>query len=179
MIKERLAELIKMKNLNPSSFAKEVGIDKQSVYNYLSGKSMSMRAMEKIFRRFPDINETWFITGVEQMKKTEADYIKSDDDIVIVINALESRMRDEISWFRQTFERHTVLKYSIMRIMKDIGHDADEIEREIKANLTLRMKLLEMINLWEYTTTQVGEYKDVIISKVGNNHAAPVQREGN
>ena len=159
MLKERLAELIKEKSLNPSSFAKQVGIDKQSVYNYLSGKPMSVRSMEKVFLQFPDINETWFITGEGQMKKSEQNNIKSEDDIIIVVKALENHMQLEIKWFKQTYERHTILKYSIMRVMRDVGHDGEEIEREMKANLTLRMKLLDMINLWEQTSDKVKNYK--------------------
>lgn len=61
---DRIQELLKAKNLTPSQFADEIGIQRSGMSHLLSGRNKpSLEFVYKVLRRFPEINAEWLIRG--------------------------------------------------------------------------------------------------------------------
>lgn len=61
---ERIQELLKAKNLTPSQFADEIGIQRSGMSHLLSGRNKpSLEFVYKVLRRYPEINAEWLIRG--------------------------------------------------------------------------------------------------------------------
>lgn len=67
----RTLELINSLNLNPRSFAIEIGFNQAStIYNIIKRKSNpSKSTLDKICKRFPHVNREWLVTGFGNMFK--------------------------------------------------------------------------------------------------------------
>lgn len=73
-MKDRIQHLIDDKNLTPSRFADEVGLNRPAVSHILNGRNNpSMDALQKILKRFPEINGSWLITGEGSMYQFNID----------------------------------------------------------------------------------------------------------
>jgi transcriptional regulator with XRE-family HTH domain len=68
---ERILLVLKVKNLSPSKFADEIGIQRSSMSHIMSGRNMpSLDLVMKIMNKYPDINPEWLVMGVGQMMKS-------------------------------------------------------------------------------------------------------------
>lgn len=71
-MKERIKKIIEAKNLMPSSFADEVGINRPALSHILSGRNNpSLDALQHILTRYPEINADWLIMGKGIMYNSE------------------------------------------------------------------------------------------------------------
>lgn len=63
-LQERLKFIMKMNNLNASSFADRVGVQRSSVSHILTGRNKpSLDFIQKTLKEFPRVNGDWLITG--------------------------------------------------------------------------------------------------------------------
>ena len=76
---KRIAEIIKYLDVSIPEFAKECKIDRQSVYNYMHGKNISAKNLEKISKRYPEINEVWLYGGRGSMFVPGSHNLKTKD----------------------------------------------------------------------------------------------------
>jgi DNA-binding transcriptional regulator YiaG len=60
---QRIEAIIEFTQLTAPEFAKSCGFNTSTIYNYLHGKTVSHRNMNKIIARYPEISETWLYTG--------------------------------------------------------------------------------------------------------------------
>jgi transcriptional regulator with XRE-family HTH domain len=68
---ERILLVLKVKNLSPSKFADEIGIQRSSMSHIMSGRNLpSLDLVMKIMNKFPDINPEWLVMGIGQMMKS-------------------------------------------------------------------------------------------------------------
>lgn len=68
---DRVLLVLKIKNLTPSKFADEIGIQRSSMSHIMSGRNLpSLDLITKILNKYPDINSEWLIQGVGPMLKT-------------------------------------------------------------------------------------------------------------
>jgi transcriptional regulator with XRE-family HTH domain len=68
---ERILLVLKVKNLSPSKFADEIGIQRSSMSHIMSGRNLpSLDLVMKIMNKFPDINPEWLVMGNGQMMKS-------------------------------------------------------------------------------------------------------------
>ena len=77
-IKDRLIEVLKRKNLNASSFADILKIQKSNVSHILSGRNKpSLDFIQKFINAFPNEDVVWLITGnqINEIEKTENESI--------------------------------------------------------------------------------------------------------
>ena len=64
---ERILELMKSKNLTPSQFADEIGIQRSGISHLLSGRNKpSLEFVLKIIKRYPDVKADWLLYGNEE-----------------------------------------------------------------------------------------------------------------
>jgi transcriptional regulator with XRE-family HTH domain len=67
---DRILLVLKIKNLTPSKFADEIGIQRSSMSHIMSGRNLpSLDLITKILNKYPDINSEWLIQGVGPMMK--------------------------------------------------------------------------------------------------------------
>ncbi|MEI7663329.1 MAG: helix-turn-helix transcriptional regulator [Bacteroidota bacterium] len=61
---ERILELLKMKNLTPSQFADEIGIQRSGMSHIISGRNNpSLEFVMKVLKRYPDLKPEWLLYG--------------------------------------------------------------------------------------------------------------------
>lgn len=62
MLNEKIKDILSIKNLSPSRFADEIGVQRSSISHILSGRNKpSLDIIQKINRRFPDLGTHWFM----------------------------------------------------------------------------------------------------------------------
>ncbi len=86
---ERILLVLKIKNLSPSKFADEIGIQRSSMSHIMSGRNLpSLDLILKILQKFNDINSEWLIQGIGPMLKSgqidlfTLDQAKVKDEVV-------------------------------------------------------------------------------------------------
>lgn len=63
-IQDRIRTIIKVNNLNASTFAERIGVQSSGVSHILSGRNKpSMDFIEKVLKEFPRVDAGWLITG--------------------------------------------------------------------------------------------------------------------
>jgi transcriptional regulator with XRE-family HTH domain len=71
MINERIREILETKNMSPSRFADEIGVQRSSISHILSGRNKpSLDIITKIVRRFPELGTDWFLEEEEPEEET-------------------------------------------------------------------------------------------------------------
>ncbi len=90
---ERILEVIKKENLNHSSYADEIGIQRSSLSHILNGRNNpSLDFVIKTLQRFPNINPEWLILGKGMMYKSfeedekEIEPVSISQDLFSTIN---------------------------------------------------------------------------------------------
>lgn len=80
---DRILLVLKIKNLTPSKFADEIGIQRSSMSHIMSGRNLpSLDLIMKILTKHPDINPEWLVQGVGPMlKTTQIDLFDSQNEI--------------------------------------------------------------------------------------------------
>jgi len=85
---ERITEILRRKNLTPSQFADEIGIQRSGMSHLISGRNKpSLEFILKVLKRFPDIDPVWLLFGTT--KPTEK--IQNSD----VVESLMTNLTDE------------------------------------------------------------------------------------
>jgi transcriptional regulator with XRE-family HTH domain len=73
-MKTRIQKIIEDKNLSPSNFADEVGLNRAVVSHILHGRNKpGLENLQRILATYPDINPGWLISGVGPMYVNGAD----------------------------------------------------------------------------------------------------------
>jgi len=61
---ERILSFIKSRNLTPSQFADEIGVQRSSISHLISGRNKpSLEFVQRIIARWPEINLQWILNG--------------------------------------------------------------------------------------------------------------------
>ena len=103
-LNEKIKQILVDKNISPSHFADEVGIQRSSISHILAGRNKpSLDIVQKIIRRFPDLGINWILEdedlpeSVSEIKPFKADqYVTNELQKSPVSNASELR-RNTIS----------------------------------------------------------------------------------
>jgi len=67
ILNDRIQEIILKKDLTPSYFADEIGVQRSSISHILANRNKpSLEIIHKILRRYPDISFTWLMEGVDE-----------------------------------------------------------------------------------------------------------------
>lgn len=72
-MKEKLNDLLKSEGLKPGQFAEMLGINPAGVSHILAGRNKpGFDLLQKILRRFPQVNPDWLLLDAPQMYRTDA-----------------------------------------------------------------------------------------------------------
>ena len=103
----RLQGLINALNLNPRSFAVELGYEQATtIYNIIKRQSTPSRStLDKICNRFPQVNREWLLTGQGTMFNTPT---ASSDDLTVtakqVLDRLEPMLKNDFKKIAKEIE---------------------------------------------------------------------------
>tara|TARA_R100001480_G_scaffold134054_1_gene131146 strand:+ start:46 stop:477 length:432 start_codon:yes stop_codon:yes gene_type:complete len=103
----RLQGLINALNLNPRSFAIELGYEQATtIYNIIKRQSNPSRStLDKICNRFPQVNREWLLTGQGSMFNTST---ASSDDLTVtakqVLDRLEPMLKNDFKKIAKEIE---------------------------------------------------------------------------
>lgn len=71
---DRILELLKEKNLTPSQFADEIGIQRSGMSHLISGRNKpSLEFVMKVLHRFQDVKPGWLLYGTDEPVTDPAD----------------------------------------------------------------------------------------------------------
>lgn len=80
-MKERIELLIKIKNLNPAQFADELDVQRANVSHILNGRNNpSLDFVQRIIKRYPDINIPWLLFGEGPVIAISTEVIKTEEE---------------------------------------------------------------------------------------------------
>ena len=67
-VNDKIKQILKDKNLTPSYFADEIGVQRSSISHILSGRNRpSFDIIQKIIRRFPELGYEWILEEDQQL----------------------------------------------------------------------------------------------------------------
>jgi transcriptional regulator with XRE-family HTH domain len=80
---ERILDLMKEKNLTPSQFADEIGIQRSGMSHLISGRNNpSLEFIMKVMKRFPDVKADYLLYGkLDQATGTNENMSHAEDSI--------------------------------------------------------------------------------------------------
>ena len=80
---ERILEIMKAKNLTPSQFADEIGIQRSGISHLISGRNKpSLEFIMKVLKRFPDIKAEFLLYGTSETENKNLAAPKTENEIV-------------------------------------------------------------------------------------------------
>jgi len=96
-----------MKNISASKFADEIGVQRSSISHILSGRNNpSLDVVQKILKRFPDINPEWLLAGKGPMIKEKV------PDLFDSINDQEANISNQQSYKKDKEKSNAILNPS-------------------------------------------------------------------
>jgi transcriptional regulator with XRE-family HTH domain len=82
-LSERLQIIIDLKEIQPSKFADEIGVQRSSMSHIIAGRNKpSLDFLQKVVQRYPEININWLLSGIGEPIFAEKKE-KPDTDIEI------------------------------------------------------------------------------------------------
>jgi len=76
-LSEKIKQILSQKNISPSLFADEIGIQRSSISHILAGRNKpSLDIVQKIVKRFPDLGVNW-IWEDEELPRISGEIISS------------------------------------------------------------------------------------------------------
>lgn len=76
-LSEKIKQILSQKNISPSLFADEIGIQRSSISHILAGRNKpSLDIVQKIVKRFPDLGVNWILED-EELPKISAEITHS------------------------------------------------------------------------------------------------------
>jgi transcriptional regulator with XRE-family HTH domain len=88
---DRIKLILKVHNITASRFADEIGVQRSSISHIISGRNLpSLDLIQKILKRFPDINSEWLLNGSGTMMRS------SQPDLFNIEESAEEKPTEEI-----------------------------------------------------------------------------------
>lgn len=107
-LSERLQIIIDLKELQPSKFADEIGVQRSSMSHIIAGRNKpSLDFLQKIVQRFPEININWILSGIGE-PILNAPKAEIDTDTEISTEFEKEKVKKEIPNKEKEIERIVV-----------------------------------------------------------------------
>jgi transcriptional regulator with XRE-family HTH domain len=110
-LNEKIKQILVDKNISPSHFADEIGIQRSSISHILSGRNKpSLDIVQKIIRRFPDLGINWILEdedlpeSISEIKPFKAEHYSINDQQKTMVSSVSESRRSTISQQNTTQE---------------------------------------------------------------------------
>jgi transcriptional regulator with XRE-family HTH domain len=95
---DRIKLILKVHNITASRFADEIGVQRSSISHIVSGRNLpSLDLIQKILKRFPDINSEWLLNGNGSMMRNSEPDLFNIEEKVAEKPMEENNIEEEIS----------------------------------------------------------------------------------
>ena len=85
---ERILELMKQKNLTPSQFADEIGIQRSGISHLISGRNKpSLEFIMKVLKRYPDVKAEYLLYGTSESGMEIKEESRVEKEIIPKVSA--------------------------------------------------------------------------------------------
>ncbi|MCF2517283.1 helix-turn-helix transcriptional regulator [Dyadobacter sp. CY351] len=75
-LNEKIKQILADKNMSPSIFADEIGIQRSSMSHILAGRNKpSLDIVQKIIKRFPELGTNWILDG-EELPTSSSEFLE-------------------------------------------------------------------------------------------------------
>jgi transcriptional regulator with XRE-family HTH domain len=86
---DRIQLILKVKNISPSQFADEIGVQRSGISHILTGRNKpSLDFVTKVLQAYPEINPDWLLFGKGQMvtklQEQERTEVSKEDTLSII-----------------------------------------------------------------------------------------------
>ncbi len=147
----RVKKIIAENEFSSSKFADEIGVQRSSISHILSGRNKaSLEFVQKILKRFPEINSDWLISGKGKMKSQQDSNLFSQE---------QNKKSVEIS----SVEEKTDSKKEVEIIELPKKRICEVLTKDIVSNqkITSSTKEIEKIIMF-YTDKTFDVYKSIL-----------------
>ncbi|MCX6307019.1 MAG: helix-turn-helix transcriptional regulator [Bacteroidetes bacterium] len=80
---DRILELMKEKNLTPSQFADEIGIQRSGMSHLISGRNNpSLEFIMKVLKRFPEVKADYLLYGISESSQTAKETPGNENEFI-------------------------------------------------------------------------------------------------
>ncbi len=80
---DRILELMKLKNLTPSQFADEIGIQRSGISHLISGRNKpSLEFVMKVLKRFPEVKADFLLYGITQIADDQSEMPMAEKEAI-------------------------------------------------------------------------------------------------
>ncbi len=80
-LNDKIKQILTEKNISPSHFADEIGIQRSSISHILAGRNKpSLEIVQKVIRRFPDLGINWILDDEELPEITAESAIQTAEN---------------------------------------------------------------------------------------------------
>ncbi|MCM1031615.1 MAG: helix-turn-helix domain-containing protein [Oscillibacter sp.] len=95
-IVDRVRSIIDFYGFSVRGFAKNTGINQQTLYKCINGRIPSVELLQKILSAYPDISAEWLLMGEGEMKKQNLEVFKEqlkekDEQIRMLIEKISGK----------------------------------------------------------------------------------------
>lgn len=123
-LNDKIKQILIDKNISPSHFADEIGIQRSSVSHILAGRNKpSLEIVQKVVRRFPELGLNWILDDEElpppspilkeespdnQQKKAEKAPLRTPSELIENFHSVDSPVQSNLS--AKTQEAFTAIR---------------------------------------------------------------------
>lgn len=103
---DRLELILKTKNLSASQLADETGIQRSIMSHVMNGRNKaSLDFIQRILKRFPDINPDWLLFGKGTMSRENDLFNQEDAEEKELLKKQNAELQQEINNLQQTVQK--------------------------------------------------------------------------
>jgi transcriptional regulator with XRE-family HTH domain len=123
---KRLETLLEYYNLNASSFADKIGVQRSSLSHLLSGRNKpSLDFVLKILEVFPEVDLYWILNGKGSFPKTNnLDTLKLPSSIPVIESSINTNLFSEVQEIKNTL---TVQEKITEKLPESVSSEIEKI----------------------------------------------------
>ena len=127
-LNEKIKQILVDKNISPSHFADEIGIQRSSISHILAGRNKpSLDIVQKIIRRFPDLGINWILED-EDLPESVSEIKPFKADNYALPNAQKSGIASLSELRKNNGAQHYPIQENLSGT-KPVVHEEKKVER--------------------------------------------------
>lgn len=145
-MEERLAFIMKAKNLSMTQFAEEINIQRSNMSHVMNGRNKaSLDFVSRILKRFPDINPDWLLFGKGSMHRGDDGTEAASSEEAMQYKAKAEELEKEVAQLRN----------QLSAVQKNSKKESTEVSDEKPAEYKAELKIKSIVTLYSDDTFKI------------------------
>jgi len=145
-MEERLAFIMKAKNLSMTQFAEEINIQRSNMSHVMNGRNKaSLDFVSRILKRFPDINPDWLLFGKGSMHRGDDGTETASSEEVVQYKAKAEELEKEVAQLRN----------QLSSPQKSSENEPKEVSDEHPAEYKAELKIKSIVTFYNDDTFKI------------------------